>query len=336
MVIFDLYSKRQKRLRGDVSDVIIHDQIPRILRVQIMNIVRDTIGNLDNFPEKTWLDNLHNSNKYSSLEVKKSFVIRSYKYIVEVLCNEYGVLKLSELGEHMHDDAKGYFEQLSDCFLDTNNIELVLDIIDLCFRFIDNNVRKNPTQYPLVDSTIKLSLNNAILELNKRFREHGIGYRFENGEILRIDSTLIHNEITKPTLTLLSNPKFRGAQEEYLKAHEHYRHKRNKECLNECLKAFESTLNIICTENHWFFSPTDTSRQLIEICFDNGLIPKFLRCQFSSLQCVLESGVPTIRNKTSGHGQGQTPKPLDDDITRYALNLTGANIIFLVEKSGIK
>jgi hypothetical protein len=49
---------------------------------------------------------------------------------------------------------------------------------------------------------------------------------------------------------VLWSAKFDGANEEYLKAHEHYRHRRNKECLTECLteclKAFESTMKIIC------------------------------------------------------------------------------------------
>jgi hypothetical protein len=50
---------------------------------------------------------------------------------------------------------------------------------------------------------------------------------------------------------------------------------------------------------------------------------------------LLESGIPTIRNKLGGHGQGQVPQRVDDEITRYALNLTGTNIIFLVEQSGL-
>jgi hypothetical protein len=105
--------------------------------------------------------------------------------------------------------------------------------------------------------------------------------------------------------------------------------------LNDCLKAFESTLKIICSEKGWAFNATDTSKKLIQICFQNGLVPLFTQNQFTSLQNLLESGIPTIRNKLGGHGQGAVPQKVDDEMTRYALNLTGTNIIFLVEQSGI-
>jgi hypothetical protein len=175
----------------------------------------------------------------------------------------------------------------------------------------------------------------AIEELNIRFKENGVGYQFDGSEIIRIDSTYVHSEIVKPTLSLLSNIKFQGALDEYLKAHEHYRQGRNKECLTECLKAFESTLKIICKEKNWTFSVTDTSKKLISICLQNNLVPSFTQNQFTSLASLLESGIPTIRNKLSGHGQGQIPQVVDDQMTRYALNLTGTNIIFMIEQSAI-
>lgn len=145
----------------------------------------------------------------------------------------------------------------------------------------------------------------------------------------------MHTEITKPTISLLWNKIFKGANEEYLKAHEHYREGRNKECLADCLKAFESTMKIICTEKKWAFNTNDTSKKLIQVCFQNNLIPTFTQNQFTSLQNLLESGIPTIRNKLGGHGQGQTLQKVDDEMTRYALNLTGSNIIFLVEQSNL-
>ena len=134
----------------------------------------------------------------------------------------------------------------------------------------------------------------------------------------------------------MHNEKFAGANEEYLTAHEHYRHGRNKECLTECLKAFESTLKIICTEKGWEFNnEKDTSRKLIQICFQNGLVPEYVQNQFTSLQNLIESGIAPIRNRVGGHGQGQTPIPASNEITRYGLNLTGTNIIYLVEQSKI-
>jgi hypothetical protein len=45
----------------------------------------------------------------------------------------------------------------------------------------------------------------------------------------------------------------------------------------------------------------------------------------------MESGLPTVRNKTSGHGQGPTPIELPAHFVAYSLHLTASNIVFLVE-----
>ena len=55
----------------------------------------------------------------------------------------------------------------------------------------------------------------------------------------------------KPALNFLSQPFLKGAQHEFLRAHEHYRAGRSKEALNESLKAFESTLKSVCVKRKW-------------------------------------------------------------------------------------
>lgn len=51
MAIFDLFSKRQKRIRGDVPDVYSYDDLPGPLRVQIVHIWTDTLGNGEQYCE---------------------------------------------------------------------------------------------------------------------------------------------------------------------------------------------------------------------------------------------------------------------------------------------
>ena len=94
-------------------------------------------------------------------------------------------------------------------------------------------------------------------------------------------------------------------------------------------------MKIICKEKSWTYNSNDTSKKLINICLQNNLIPSFSQNQFTSLSNLLESGIPTIRNKLSGHGQGQVPQKVDDEITRYGMNLTATNILFLIEQSGL-
>src|SRR5438105_1539030 len=44
MAVFDLYSKRRKRELGQTKDVFTYDKIPRELRIQIIHIWNDAIG----------------------------------------------------------------------------------------------------------------------------------------------------------------------------------------------------------------------------------------------------------------------------------------------------
>ena len=109
-----------------------------------------------------------------------------------------------------------------------------LDAIELSFQVIDKNRSSNKAS--------KIT-DDAIEELNFRFKEAWwFGYQFTNKQIVRIDSEYIHAEIVKPSLKLLNQEQFSGAQQEFLNAHEHYRKGNAKEALNECLKAFESTM----------------------------------------------------------------------------------------------
>jgi hypothetical protein len=173
--------------------------------------------------------------------------------------------------------------------------------------------------------------DEAIGELNSRLKEHGVGYQFTEGEMIRVDSELLHSEVIKPALRLLNQKHYKGAHEEFLKAHEHYRHGNNKESLNECLKAFESVMKAICDKRRWAYPSGATSKVLIQTCLDNGLVPTFWQQHYSSLRSLLECSVPTGRNKLSGHGQGTAPVVVPNYLVSYMLHMTAASIVFLTE-----
>ncbi len=44
---YELFSKRQKRLRGEVPDVYQYETIPQELRVQVVHIWRDVLGEIE-------------------------------------------------------------------------------------------------------------------------------------------------------------------------------------------------------------------------------------------------------------------------------------------------
>ena len=292
MPVFDIFSKRQKRQRGEVPDVYQYETIPQELRVQVVHILQDALE------------------EYTS----------AYTFIHKALCREYGKFTLG--GPHDSDHMA-----ILNFFLQTEETEKAIDVIEFSFQFIDCNVRENLDDF----YTIKISPDQAIEELNQRFLEHGVGYQYESGEIIQVDSQLIHSEVVRPALTMLSDSMYKGANAEFLSAHEHYRKRRYKECLNDCLKTFESCIKAICKKRRWPYNDSDGASRLVSIVFERQLIPTFMQSHFSALRNTLEAGVPTVRNRLSGHGQGSTEVPVPESIAGYALHLTASNILFLAK-----
>lgn len=300
MAIFELFSSRQKKLRGEVSDVYIYEDMPQTLRVQVLHIIQDTIGQ-DNYDNKARI---------------------AYNFIHKALCKEYGVFTLEK-------NARSDDEAVFNYFLKCNNYEKCLDIIEVCFRVINSYVAKNYYNYKQ-HTTSSQDPNDAINELNYRFKESRIGYEFESNELIRVDSKYIHSEIVKPAIHILGKNKiYAGANDEFLSAHEHYRHKRYKECLNDCLKSFESLMKAIHEKHSWPYNHNDTAKKLINSILANGLVPEYLQNQFTSIRILLESGIPTVRKKEGGHGQGTDITSIPEHLASYTLHLTATNLLFL-------
>ena len=297
MAVSDIFSKREKRARGEVPDVYVYDRLPKHLRVQIVLIIRDVFG-------------------------KDDFAKEAYKFVKEILCREYG---LFDLIEYSRSDA----DSVIDFFLQEESTDRALDVVEVCFQVIHTLMSDNHLDQH--NTSREIEPDEAISELNERFKEHSVGYQFESNKIIRVDSEFIHAEVVKPTLMVLRGEFFKGANEEFLMAHEHYRHGRHKECLVYCLKAFESTMKAICKIRGWPTQPGNTASNLITICLKNGLLPTYLESQFNSLRSLLETGIPTIRNKSAAHGQGVDIVEVPEYLARYALNLTATNILFLAE-----
>ena len=300
MAIFKLFSTRQKEAKGEIADIFSYEILPNPLRVQIVHILNEVVG--------------RDSIGYQSEHY-------CFKFIRDILLKEHALFKLIDYPKDSKHEVLTYFLKLDD-------VNKVLDVVDLTFSAIEtmegNQIFK---QY----SSPKISPNNAIEELNQRFKQHGIGYQFESGTLIRIDTQLIHNEIIKPVLQLLSSSTYKGANEEFLKAHEHYKHDRYQECLVDALKALESVIKSICDSKGWTYQTSDSIKNLLKIIFDKELLPAFMESEFSALRGLLEGGTSVVRNKLGGHGQGAELKNVPGYWARYALNTAASNILLLVE-----
>ncbi|WP_440464781.1 STM4504/CBY_0614 family protein [Psychrobacter sp. ASPA161_6] len=308
MAIVDLFHIRQKRIRGEYPDVYQYEDIPEQLKNKIVNIWRETIG--------------RDRVAYSQRTIKPNREYLKSCYIA--LCKGFGVLNL---GTNISNDEYDiiYLDVITEHFLYQTNIDEMLSVIELMTQYTENFSKE--------DSEVgKIDINEVVNELNQHFREHGVGYQYENGQIIRVDSEFIHSEAVKPALQLLSNPMYKGAQEEFLKAHEHYRHGRYDSALTDCLKAFESTMKIILDKHGWEYDKNrDTASKLINCCIRNELIPKFWTDHFTSLNNILTSSIPTPRNKLSGHGKGNKTVEVPEPLLQYVLHMTASTIVFLVK-----
>jgi AbiJ N-terminal domain 4 len=311
MVVHDIYSRRKKRELGELPDVFTYDRIVPEFRRQIIQMWEDAIG----IPYHT---DPQNTSKIQGM----------YLDIAKILRREYGLRTLTGTSRDPNEREFAY-EELTGWFLNEVNIDRILDGVEVSFRVIHKLCSSSNYLPKRKNSEIA---NVVIRELNARFKEHGIGFQYVEGEIIRIDSAFIHAEAVIPALVILRDPAFTNAQSEFLKAFEHYRHGRYAEALVDCYKSFESTMKIICNKRGWAHNANASASELVKVCLDNKLIPEYWQSHFAGLRSVLESGIPTPRNRQAGHGAGTIENPIvPSALVSYVLHMTAATILFLYE-----
>ena len=251
--------------------------------------------------------------------------------IVETLRRERGLFQLPSKKFYQIGNNLDWPNELFNYMLEAQ-VDEFLDSTELICKFIERFTHQ-PSYSGNGDAAS--SATSAVEEVNYRFLRGGIGYRYSDGEIIKADSELLHSETVVPALEILRLPGYAGAQAEFLKAHEHYRHRRNVEALNECYKAYESLMKSICDKRGWAYDRNKSASHLVETCIKNGLIPPYYHTHMTGLRQILESAVPTPRNKTGAHGAGTTPVSVSDELTSYVIHLTAATLLFLatVEKN---
>ncbi|OVE92251.1 hypothetical protein B7W89_07700 [Agrobacterium tumefaciens] len=309
-MIFELYSKRAAKKSGNVVDVYEYENIPQKLKVQTVQIFDEIFGNPDDY--------------YRSDE-RAANVHRCYEEVVKILRREHGVMRLS--GSKSYDDD--FRLEYLNYILSSETADLYLDAVEVGIAAVNVFCRSNSYR-ALQDAADRC--DEAIKEINYRIKENGLGFEWLDDQIVRIDSELVHAEIVKPALSFLNGAMYAGPRQEFLGAHKHYRAGEHKQAIVDCLKAFESTMKAICDKRGWTYDKgRATAKDLITICFDKGLVPSYWQNNLANLKALLESGVPTGRNKNAGHGQGATPVDVDDSVAEYIMHMTASTILFLAK-----
>ncbi len=167
--------------------------------------------------------------------------------------------------------------------------------------------------------------------MNGRFREHGVGYQYENGQIIRVDRQFVHAEIVKPALVLLHEPAFAAANADFMLAHEHYRDGKHKDAVVAAQRAFEATLKAICNQRGVPVKAGDNVSELIKAVRSASVFPDYLDAGFSTYVAMLKTGLPGVRNNAGGHGEAPNAPPVPGYIAAYAIHMAASNIVLCVE-----
>lgn len=290
------------RNKNGEPEVYIYDEFPESFRNQVYYVMYDVIDECSDCDEELW-DIL-----YKKFAREKGISLEIFEI---------------EMGRYGRDKFKMYVE--------ISSATDFLDMIDLVFHFVHYGIRKlSPKNNMNLD--VNKIVDKAIEELNYRFKQHNLGYEFVNGEIIRIDNKILHQEVIKPALKLLYEESFNGAEEEFRKAFEYKRKGDNRNAILEAGKSFESTMKTICDKKGYVYDKAkDTAKSLISILESNAFYPPYMSSHIVNLRTTLETGLPVVRNKIAGHGQGSAIVPISDEFAEYALNLAATNIVLLVK-----
>lgn len=296
MALLPLFSRRKRQADYAGIDVFTYDTIPPKVRVQLFMNVWEAMGAVSDDYNNTPLD--------------------LARLIVKELREELGTNNLT--GDYNRDEAA----ELESWFLNIASTSDILDTLELwCLvagTRADTEGWRGKEQY-----------EDNVARVNARLLEAGIGYAITEGMVVEKANELLHTEAVLPALHLLAERRFSSANEEYREAHRAFRAGEYEDCITDCLKAFESVMKVIAVEQGWSVPATASAKVLIAALFEHEFVPSFMRSQFDGLRSLLESSVPTTRNRAGGHGKGAEEWVIPPSLAALQLHQTGALIVFL-------
>ncbi len=219
---------------------------------------------------------------------------------------------------------ENFMDRVLDAIRSIIDMEEFLSVVEICCYVMETLVND-----PQLNHTENDAAAAALAEVNHRFEQHGIGYQYVNGLIIRIDSQFLHAEVVKPALVLLDVPAFAKANGEFMTAHKHYRTSNFKDAVTAANRAFETMLKLICDLEGWTYGGGSRASELVTVVNNNGLFTHDFEKGITAYAAAMKTGLPSVRNDAGGHGEGLADKAVTPEIARYAINLTATNLIFL-------
>jgi hypothetical protein len=240
MKVYDTFTHRRDRAANAGNpEVYVYDEMQKALLAQITLIWRD-------YFQRGHMYKLSNGRSFGGHDL--------WVRVSSVFSREKGLLNWPWQANEWHTPS-----------VEDNVIRFFLD-------HASNDGRLNLIE--LVFSSFAQTLPEPVAELNERFRRAGFGYQFEGKQLIRMDSTVAHEEIVKPALLLLGGKGFEEADKQFRSAHSHYRRNEHPQAITEAGKAFESTPKAICAAKKWEYEKGARASDLIKVVVKNSLFPE--------------------------------------------------------------
>ena len=303
MPVFETFAKRMKaRATAGQADVYQYTTIPKLLRRQMMLVLVASLGRWAHTPYHL------SGNEYWSAVA--------------------GIMERESLAFPPRGDDTD-LDRCMRVIAGSEDVGEWLSVIELCCRLLSNMCEHN-AEYARQQCGAEQLADDALTEINARFRENGFGFQYENGQIIKIDEQYIHSEMVKPVLQLLSVRGFEKASEDFLTAHRHYRAGEAQDAVVAANRAFESALKAICKARKWSYPEGARTKELVTAARNNGLFPEYLDDGLNTYVALLKTGLPGVRNNAGGHGSAPNAPSVPSYMAAYAIHLTAANIVLVI------
>jgi HEPN domain-containing protein len=299
MPVYETFSRRRDQTaKAGGPEIYTYDTMPAALVNQILMIWRDVL------PSEGFMigDKFHRADNL-------------WEYVEQVFVREHGLESLYK--ENDFGDEPDVDYRVRNFFKTTKVNDHRLDLIELFFSVIARSNIESAAHY--------------IDELNQRFKMAAVGYQLVEGKLIRIDSTVAHEELVKPALILLGRKGFEKANEQYRSSHDHYRRDEYPQAITEAGKAFESALKAICSDKGWEYADGARASDLVKIVVKNGLFPEWLNKGITAYVAMISTGLPDARNNAGAHGTAPDAAPIHAYLARYALHMSAANVLLVAE-----
>ena len=184
----ELFSRRQARENGELSDVFVYNFMPKEFRSQFCHLIAE-------FRE--------------IIERSVSNQNRSYSVITDSINKPLAKMKgVLSLPRRMNEDSLDVITN----YIQTSSHKECIDAVDYILHVF--HYYSNP------EFRLKDNLKDLLDEANYWMKYHSLGYEFIDDELIIKTNESIHKEVVLPSFHLLNDSRFSGANEEMRKAYE--------------------------------------------------------------------------------------------------------------------